>query len=100
MTYQNHLVSDPNDSLRTGDVVRIARERRISRHIQHIVTEIVAPWGPGIDERPPVMSEDERLAVRREKKEMKTERKMMREAGTSGDEAPVDGMVEGTMVAS
>ncbi len=46
------------------------------------------------------MSGDERLAVRREKKQMKTERKMMREAGTSGDEAPVDGMVEGTMVAS
>ena len=94
-------MSDPNSSLRTGDVVKIARERRLSRHIQHVVTEIVAPWGPSIEERPPVMSEEERLSVWRDKKEKKTERKRIREGKNTGqDEEPVHGMVEGTAVAS
>ena len=75
MTYQNHLVSDPTSSTRTGDVVRIAAEGRVSRHIQHVVTEIVAPWGPAIDERPRIPSSEERLAAKAEKKRRKLERR-------------------------
>ena len=46
------------------------------------------------------MSEVERLALRREKKERKNERKRIRETQTQGDETPVHGMIEGTAVAS
>ncbi|MCJ1274130.1 hypothetical protein MMC21_001925 [Puttea exsequens] len=94
LTYQNHLVSDPTSSLRTGDVVKIVHERRVSRHIKHTVLEIVAPWGPGIDERPPILSVEERERLRREKKEAKTARK--RDKGRIA-EAEV---MEGTRVAS
>ncbi|KAL6721190.1 hypothetical protein ACLMJK_000292 [Lecanora helva] len=98
LTYQSYLVSDPNDSLRTGDVVKFIRDtQRISPRIQHFVSEIVAPWGPSIEARPPVMSQEQRVAVRREKKERKNERKRVRR---EGDEVPVEGMVEGTQVAS
>ncbi|KAF6219403.1 hypothetical protein HO133_005229 [Letharia lupina] len=97
----SYLVSDPNSSLRAGDVVKIAAERRISRHIKHVVTEIVAPWGPSIDERPPVLSEEERLRRLQEKTLRKKERRRERNAETGESaEDRVEGMVEGTAVAS
>ena len=46
------------------------------------------------------MSEDERIALRRDKKEKKMERRKIRNAETEADDAPVQGMVEGTAVAS
>ena len=46
------------------------------------------------------MAEDERIAVRREKNERKMERKMVKEGEPGEEEAPVQGMVDGTMVAS
>ena len=93
-------------------MVRIAAERKISRHIRHVVTEIVAPWGPGVEERPPVLSEDERWRRVWEKTERKKERRRERtgegkvgdgkgegEGGVS-EEDRGDGVVEGTAVAS
>ena len=47
----------------------------MSRHIQHVVTEIVAPWGLTIDERPPIPSAEERIAFKAEKKRKKLERR-------------------------
>ncbi|CAD6564807.1 MAG: hypothetical protein ASARMPREDX12_004691 [Alectoria sarmentosa] len=97
----SYLVSDPNSSLRAGDVVKIAPERQISRHIRHVVTEIVAPWGPSIEERPPVLSAEERARRLQEKTERKKERRRERnpEKGESAEDR-VEGMVEGTAVAS
>ena len=92
MSYQNYLVSDPRSSLRTGDVVQITAERRVSRHIKHVVTEIIAPWGPGIDERPLVMSEEERNTVWREKKAKKMERREARALGSDGESKDVPGV--------
>ena len=46
------------------------------------------------------MTEVERLELWREKKEKKNERKRIRESGMEGDETPVQGMIEGTAVAS
>ena len=40
-----------------------------------MVTEIVAPWGPAIDERPPVLSALERHARWKEKYDAKIERR-------------------------
>lgn len=67
------------------------------------MTEIVAPWGPGgVEERPPVLSEEERRARVREKTERKKERRRERDAGGEGEseEDRVEGVVEGTAVAS
>lgn len=66
-----------------------------------MVTEIVAPWGPSIDERPPVLSEEERLRRLQEKTLRKKERRRERNAETGESaEDRVEGMVEGTAVAS
>ncbi|KAI9707199.1 MAG: hypothetical protein M1836_000159 [Candelina mexicana] len=81
----NHLVSDPNSSLREGDVVSIAPGWRTSKHVRHVVTSIIAPFGPAIDERPPIPSEEERLAKRAEKRTAKDERRRAkREGGVAG----------------
>lgn len=77
-TYESHLVSDPNSSLRAGDVVRIASGWHASKHISHVVTEIVSPWGLPIDERPKIPSEEELLGARIAKKEAKMERRAQR----------------------
>lgn len=86
-TYQSHLVSDPTSSLRAGDVVRIAAGWHTSRRIKHVVTEILAPYGSAIDERPALLTEEQRLEKRRVKREAKLERRRMRreEAGLQGE---------------
>ncbi|KAF2198491.1 nucleic acid-binding protein [Delitschia confertaspora ATCC 74209] len=61
---KTYLVSDPSSSLREGDVVRIASGFRASKRIRHVVTSIVAPFGPPINERPSVPTEEERLKER------------------------------------
>lgn len=91
--------------------MRITAERKVSRHIRHVVTEIVAPWGPAVEERPPVLSEEERWRRVREKTERKKERRRERKGegggvrgkegeGRESEEDRVEGMVEGTAVAS
>ena len=101
----------------------------ISRRIRHVITEIIAPWGPAVDERPPVLSAVERHAIwlksyeakverRREEKrsvlddsENKGVRKVEKREGSREprgtqrvrrvtQDDKVNGMVEGTMVAS
>ena len=73
--------------------MKIAAERRVSRHIKHVVTEIIAPWGPGIEERPPVMSEEERNALWREKKAKKMERREARALEIDGESREVPGVL-------
>ncbi|KAI1332261.1 hypothetical protein F5Y16DRAFT_394335 [Xylariaceae sp. FL0255] len=72
------LVHDPRNSLRQGDVVAITASWRESQHVRHVVKHIIAPFGPGIDERPPVPSLDERVAERTMKRELKDERRALR----------------------
>ncbi|KAF1829725.1 nucleic acid-binding protein [Decorospora gaudefroyi] len=54
-----YLVSDPNNSLVEGDVVRITSGHRTSTAIHHVVTAIVAPFGEPVEKRPPVLSESQ-----------------------------------------
>ncbi|KAF2876690.1 hypothetical protein BDV95DRAFT_602658 [Massariosphaeria phaeospora] len=61
---KTYLVSDPNSSLREGDVVRIASGFRTSKQIRHVVTSIVAPFGPPVEDRPPVLTEDQLMEVK------------------------------------
>ena len=66
-----HLVSDPTSSLVTGDVVRIASGWRTSKHIRHVVTSIVAPFGSPVEDRPPILTEEQRMELRIKQRLMK-----------------------------
>ncbi|KAF2445874.1 nucleic acid-binding protein [Karstenula rhodostoma CBS 690.94] len=61
---QNYLVADPNSSLVEGDVVRIASGWRTSKSIRHVVTSIVSPFGEPVENRPPILSDEERMQIR------------------------------------
>ncbi|KAL1637359.1 hypothetical protein SLS58_009305 [Diplodia intermedia] len=54
------LVSDPTESVREGDVVTLRNGWRTSKQVHHVVTSIVAPFGPEISKRPRIPTEDER----------------------------------------
>ncbi|KAK4099946.1 nucleic acid-binding protein [Parathielavia hyrcaniae] len=73
---KTHLVHDPNNSLRLGDVVAITPGWRTSQHKRHVVKHIIAPGaGVPIEGRPPVPTEEERLAERESRRHDKTERR-------------------------
>lgn len=75
----SHLVHDPNDSLREGDVIEIVSGWRTSKRKRFVVNRIIAPFGPPIDERPPVPTQEEREAAHTEKRAQKVARKTLRE---------------------
>ncbi|KAL8899301.1 MAG: hypothetical protein Q9192_001634 [Flavoplaca navasiana] len=79
--YQSHLVSDPNSSLRTGDVVRIAARPPASKHIRHVVTDIIAPWGPPAEERPPIPTLEDLDAKYKAKRQARIARRTQRTEG-------------------
>ena len=59
-------------------MVRIARGWHTSKNIYHRATEIVAPWGPPINQRPKIPSDEEMLAINAAKKAAKMERRAQR----------------------
>lgn len=65
---RNHLVHDPNNSLRIGDVVAITAGSRVAKHVHHVVTKIIAPFEIPIEERPPIPTIEERIAAKEEKR--------------------------------
>ena len=67
-TKRTHLVSDPNNSLREGDVIEFSSGCRTSKNVRHVVDRIVAPFGVGVEERPAVLGKEAREALRREEK--------------------------------
>lgn len=73
-----YLVSDPQGSLREGDVIEFSSGARRSPRVRHVVDRIVAPFGVGIDERPPVLTRKQREQQQTEKRQAKVVRKMSR----------------------
>ena len=67
---------DPASSLRTGDVITIQPGWRTSKHVHHVVTSIIAPFGTPIEERPPVPTEEERMREKVRRKAEKDARKL------------------------
>ncbi|KAF2478134.1 uncharacterized protein BDR25DRAFT_308945 [Lindgomyces ingoldianus] len=61
---KTYLVADPSSSLVEGDVIRMSSGWRTSKSIRHVVTAIVSPFGKPINERPPIPTEEERIALR------------------------------------
>ncbi|CAN8104995.1 unnamed protein product [Discula destructiva] len=75
---EKHLVHDPNNSLRTGDVVEILSGWRTSKSKRFIVNRIIAPFGPPINERPSVPTPEERELELALQTKAKKERKFLR----------------------
>lgn len=82
----SYLVADPHNSLRERDVVEFSSGYPKSRRVHHVVERIIAPFGSRIDERPAVMSREERDTVREQKRAAKWLRREQRrvESGVQG----------------
>ena len=87
----NHLVHDPNSSLNIGDVVSLS-PHRAAKHVHHIVSEILVPFGPPITDRPPVPSEAERKAEYEAKRSVKVGRRRLRRAAAQGSTKAIEGL--------
>ncbi|BCR83126.1 uS17 family ribosomal protein [Aspergillus chevalieri] len=85
----NYLVSDPHNSLREGDVIEFSSGFPKSRTVHHVVERIIAPFGSAIEERPPVMSREEREAVREQKRAAKWERREQRRLESGNEDSGV-----------
>ncbi|KAL2137959.1 hypothetical protein VTI28DRAFT_7760 [Corynascus sepedonium] len=76
---KTHLVHDPNNSLRLGDVVAITPGWRVSKTKRHVVKHIIAPGsGVPLGDRPPVPTEEERHAERAARRAAKDERRSVK----------------------
>ncbi|KAL2263315.1 hypothetical protein VTK26DRAFT_7298 [Humicola hyalothermophila] len=76
---KHHLVHDPNNSLRLGDVVAITPGWRTSKSKRHVVKHIIAPGsGVPIEARPPIPTEEERHAQRAAERAAKDRRRALR----------------------
>lgn len=68
---------------------------RVSKTVHHVVDKIIAPFGTGIEERPPVPSEVERLAERDRKRAEKEARRML--LRQSAEEEGIEEKAEATV---
>ncbi|OXV11766.1 hypothetical protein Egran_00472 [Elaphomyces granulatus] len=73
-----YMVSDPRNSLREGDVIEFSSGAPKSRRVRHVVERIIAPFGVSIEERPTVMSREEREEERARKRAEKLQRREQR----------------------
>ncbi|KAL4798566.1 hypothetical protein BDV19DRAFT_356500 [Aspergillus venezuelensis] len=81
----SYLVSDPQNSLRDGDLIEFSSGYPKGRRVHHVVERIVIPFGTAIEDRPAVLSREERDAIRVEKRAAKWARREQRkvESGIS-----------------
>lgn len=76
-----YLVSDPRESLREGDVIEFSSGAPKSRHVHHVVERIITPFAVPIEDRPAVMTHEERQAERERRWAAKYLRKESRRLG-------------------
>ncbi|KAF7522043.1 hypothetical protein PCG10_007667 [Penicillium crustosum] len=94
----HYLVSDPRNSLREGDIIEFSSGAPKSRNVHHVVERIVTPFGEAIENRPAVLSKEEREAeretrwaakyLRRESKRLGREVDLVKEAAKAGVPVP------------
>lgn len=80
-----YLVSDPRESLREGDVIEFSSGAPKSRRVHHVVERIVVPFAVPIEDRPAVMTREERRAERERRWAEKYVRRESRRLGTEVD---------------
>lgn len=79
------LVADPQNSLREGDVIEFSSGAPKSRHVSHVVERIVTPFATPIQDRPAVLSREERQAQREQSWAAKYLRRESRRLGEEID---------------
>ena len=75
---KTYLVHDPNNSLRAGDVVAISPGWRTSQHKRHVIKHIIKPSGVPIEDRPPILSQEELSAEREAAQKEKQQRRALK----------------------
>ncbi|GAB7346676.1 hypothetical protein MBLNU459_g1799t2 [Dothideomycetes sp. NU459] len=85
----HHLVHDPKSSLQIGDVVSL-RPHRAAKHVHHIVSEILVPFGPPISERPQVPTEADMQRAYNKMRGLKLMRRNLRRSAAQGNEAATE----------
>ena len=78
-----YLVSDPRNSLRQGDVIEFSSGAPKSRRVHHVIERIITPFAVPIEDRPAVMSREEREA---ERERQWAEKYVRRESRRLGEE--------------
>ncbi|KAJ6090239.1 Nucleic acid-binding OB-fold [Penicillium sp. IBT 16267x] len=78
-----YLVSDPLNSLREGDVIEFSSGAPKSRHVHHVVERIITPFAVPIEDRPAVMSREQR---EQERERRWAEKYVRRESRRQGEE--------------
>ncbi|EED17533.1 hypothetical protein TSTA_113580 [Talaromyces stipitatus ATCC 10500] len=81
-----YLVHDPRNSLRQGDVIEFSSGAPRAPRVRHVVERIISPFGVAVEDRPAVLTREEREA------EMVNKRmeKLVRKAGKVAAEEGVD----------
>ncbi|POS82292.1 hypothetical protein EPUL_005950, partial [Erysiphe pulchra] len=79
--HKDVLVHDPNDSLRTGDIISISSGMRVSKTVRHTVENIIAPFGTPIEDRPPIPTYEERRILQEQKRLWKLANKNTKRKG-------------------
>jgi ribosomal protein S17 len=86
-----YLVSDPRESLREGDVIEFSSGAPKSRHVHHVVERIITPFAVPIEDRPAVMSREERQA---ERERRWAEKYVLKESRRLGQEVDLAALVQ------
>lgn len=82
-----YLVHDPRNSLREGDVIEFSSGAPRAPNVRHVVERIISPFGSAVEERPAIMTREER------EEEMVGKRmvKLMRQATKKAAAAAAEG---------
>ncbi|KAF2101780.1 ribosomal protein S17, partial [Rhizodiscina lignyota] len=65
-THIDHLVHDPSNTARLGDIVSIMSGFRVSTTVRHRLAAVISPVGAPLSERPPIPSASDLLLQRKE----------------------------------
>jgi small subunit ribosomal protein S17 len=90
------LVHDPRRSCEVGDVISLRSNWPVSKHVKHVVTGIVSPFGRTVEERPAVMTEEERVLERQNRRKAKDARQAERGRTVSQIRIKQTGKLEST----
>lgn len=84
-----YLVHDPRNSLREGDVIEFSSGAPRAPSVRHVVERIVSPFGSAVEDRPAVMTREEREEEMVAKRMTKLMRQATKKAAAEGGEKDV-----------
>ncbi|KAI7976995.1 hypothetical protein EIK77_002505 [Talaromyces pinophilus] len=84
-----YLVHDPRNSLREGDVIEFSSGAPRAPSVRHVVERIISPFGSAVEDRPAVMTREEREEEMVAKRMTKLMRQATKKAAAEGGEKDV-----------